>query len=102
MARLPGVIDIGAARGARPSGDTVRPTDFGLDEAARAAGDVGAAIAQHDDRAAEKIMRSSQGAFETRYGEMAAGYDGREPGFANKALGAFGAQQLEAPKKRIK
>jgi soluble lytic murein transglycosylase-like protein len=89
MARLPDSLDVGAPRGARLSGDTVRPTDFGLGDVAGAVEQVGQALATRDDRDAEKIIRNAQGPVETRFAELAAGYDGRESGFANKALASF-------------
>lgn len=89
MARLPGVIDVGTARGARPSGETVRPTDFALGELAGAVEDVGQAIAVRDDRAAEKRLEAARAQYETDLGERAAGYDGREPGFANEETSHF-------------
>ena len=89
MARLPTFIDVGAPRGARPSGDTVRPTDFGLGELGQAVGEVGQAIEIRADRDAEKIMRAATPSFEQQFGERAANYDGKEPGFANQALASL-------------
>lgn len=89
MARLPGTIDVGEPRGSRLSGATVRPTDFGLSDLGAGIEAVGEVMAKRDDQAADKIIRASQGAFETRFAEQAAGYDGRESGFANKAMASF-------------
>lgn len=89
MARLPDSLDVGGPRGARLSGDTVRPTDFGLGEVAQAVELVGEARARKDDQDAEKIIRNSQAPIETHFAEMAAGYDGRESGFAGKAIASF-------------
>jgi lysozyme family protein len=89
MARLPDSLDVGAPRGARLSGDTVRPTDFGLGDVAGAVEQVGQALANRDDRDAEKVIAVPQREFELRMAEEAAAYDGAEPGWATKALASF-------------
>lgn len=91
MARLPTTVDVGEPRGARASGATIRPTDFGLDDIAGAVEQAGQAFAVRDDRKAEKLLQEKQAGYETGFAERAAGYDGSEPGFANHEAGQFDA-----------
>jgi hypothetical protein len=90
MARLPGTIDMGGARGARYDGQGIEANRFdGLQDAAEAVDALGQAKAKRDDDAAVKILEAARPTFETRFSEEAAKYDGREPGFAAKSVAAF-------------
>lgn len=89
MARLPGVLDVGAPRGARASGRTADVDFSGLQDIAQGIEAVGKAFAVRDDRKAEKIIREKQAEYETGFAERSAAYDGAEPGYANAEAGHF-------------
>lgn len=89
MARLPGVLDVGAPRGARASGRTADVDFSGLQDIAQGIEAVGEAFARRDDRKAEKIIREKQAEYETGFAERSAAYDGAEPGYANAEAGHF-------------
>lgn len=89
MARLPDSIDSAAPQGQRPSTAAVRPTDFGLGDLAQGVERFAEATKVRDAKTAEAILRQEQAKLEPALEERGAAYDGQEPGFANRELGAF-------------
>lgn len=91
MARLPGVLDIGDPRGARPSGASVRPTDFALGDLGEAVAQAGQAYLAVADQKAERALLPAQAGYEGEAAQRSAAYDGREPGYANAETAHFDA-----------
>lgn len=100
MARLPQSLGVEAPRAERPSQETVRPTDFGLGDAARAMSGWAAESArtaelqrQQRTQAAEKlaatVLTDDQAKFEGGFAETAQRWDPSQSGFAAAQLAAF-------------
>ncbi|ODT88105.1 glycosyl hydrolase 108 family protein [Phenylobacterium sp. SCN 70-31] len=91
MARLPQSLDIGPARGARSSIPGVGQTDLGLGDLAEGLEAVSRAVGERDSRRAATLLQTAQAGYESGFAQRAAGYDGREPGFANFETSHFDA-----------